>query len=146
MRTLLRIGNAAEDDADREAHEPAVGCGAGGDLRGELTRRGEDQHADLAGLGDLRGWPQAVERGQHESRGLAGAGLGDAEKVAAGEDRRNGLELDGGRLRIIFRGERIEQGLGQPEGMNDIEYNSNNLRTAADRSRPERGQKAPRVN
>ncbi len=58
---------------------------------------------------------QAVERWQHEGRGLAGAGLGDAEQVAAGENRRNGLELDRRRLRIILRGERIEQGLREPE-------------------------------
>ena len=32
----------------------AVGLGAGGDLRGELARRREHQHADLAGLRDVR--------------------------------------------------------------------------------------------
>ena len=49
----LVVGDAAEDDADREAHELAVGLGAGGDLRGELAGRGKHQHADLAGLRDV---------------------------------------------------------------------------------------------
>ena len=48
----LVVGHAAEDDADREAHELAIGFGAGGDLRGELARRRKHQHADLARLGD----------------------------------------------------------------------------------------------
>ena len=113
----LVVGNAAEDHADREAHELAVGLGAGGDLRGELARRRKHQHADLAGLRDVAGGGEAVERRQHEGRGLAGAGLGDAEQVAAGQDGRDGLELDRRRLRIILRGERIEQGLREPEGM-----------------------------
>ena len=113
----LVVGDAAENDTDRQPHELAIGFGAGGDLRGKLTGRCEHQHADLAGLRDLPRGGQTVERGQHERRGLAGARLGDAEQVAAGQDRRNGLELDGGRLRIIFRGKRIEQGLRQPQAL-----------------------------
>src|SRR5438067_2407278 len=91
--------------------------GAGGDLRRQLTRGSENQHTDLAGLGNLAIAGKAVERGQHERRRLAGAGLGDAEQIAAGENRGNGLALDWRRLRIIFRGERVEQGLREPERM-----------------------------
>ena len=69
------------------------------------------------GLGMFARGGEPVERGQHERRRLAGAGLGDAEQVAAGQDRRDGLALDRRRLRIILRGERIEQGLREPEGM-----------------------------
>ena len=113
----LRIGNAAENDADRQAHEAAVGFGAGGDLRGELTRRREHQHADLARLRDVAIGRQAVERGQHKRRRLAGAGLGNAEEIAAGQDRRDRLMLDRRRLRIILRRKRVEQGLGKPKIM-----------------------------
>ena len=66
------------------------------------------------------GWAvggEAVERRQHERRGLAGAGLGDAEQVAAVRTVGNGLALDRRRLRVILGGKRIEQGLGQPQGM-----------------------------
>ena len=111
----LAVGNAAEDDPDREAHEAPVGLGALGDLGGKLTRRSEHQHADLAGTRHVARRRQPIERRQHEGCRLAGARLGDAEQIAAGEDRRNGLKLDGRRLRIIFRGERIEQGLRQPQ-------------------------------
>ena len=69
------------------------------------------------GFGIWRLADEPVERRQHECRRLAGAGLGDAEQVAAGEDRRDGLALDRRRLRIILRGERIEQGLGKPKGL-----------------------------
>ena len=83
----------------------------------QSARRRKHEHADLARLGDSAVGGQPVERGQHESRGLAGAGLGDAQQVAPGEDRRNGLELDRRRLRIIPRGKRIEQRLGQAKRM-----------------------------
>jgi hypothetical protein len=39
---------------------------------------------------------QPLEEGEREAGGLAGAGLGGAEKVAAGEDDGDGLLLDGG--------------------------------------------------
>ena len=68
------------------------------DLHGEFAGRRQDQRARRLGaaLGaerdDLR------QDRQREGRGLAGAGLGDAQNVAAGELRRNGLGLD--RLRL----------------------------------------------
>ena len=37
----------------------------------------------VRGAGALVGRDQPVDRRQHERRGLAGAGLGDAEQVAA---------------------------------------------------------------
>jgi hypothetical protein len=112
----LRIGNAAEDDTDRKPHELAVGLGAGGDLCRKLARRRKHQHANVAGLGNVARRSKAVERGQHEGCGLAGAGLGDAEQIAAGQNRRDRLALDRRRLRIILRGERIEKGLREPQG------------------------------
>ena len=111
----LAVGGAAEDDADREVHELAVSFGAGGDLRGKLAGRGKHQHPDLARLRNLTRGGKAVERGQHEGGGLAGAGLGDAEEIAAGQDRRDGLQLDRRRLRVILCCKRVEKGLREPE-------------------------------
>ena len=51
------------------------------DLQRELARRGDDERLDAAAAGD------ALERGQHERRGLAGAGLRAADDVAAFEER-----------------------------------------------------------
>lgn len=65
------------------------------DLRGEFARRFEDQRARHAGAGAA-----ALETRQHrqdKGGGLAGAGLRDAENVAAGEGLGNRLRLDGGR-------------------------------------------------
>ena len=92
-----------------------IGAGALGDLRGELAGRGEHQHADALGDRMDARVGEPVERRQHERRGLAGAGLGDAEQVAAGQDGRDGLRLDRRRHGVIFRRERVEEGLREPE-------------------------------
>ena len=42
---------------------------------------------------------------QRECRGLAGAGLRNADDIAAGEDNRNGLRLDGRRRDVFFLGQ-----------------------------------------
>jgi hypothetical protein len=49
------------------------------------------------GLADVRLRRQVLDQRQREAGGLAGAGLGGAEEVAAGQDDRDGLLLDGGR-------------------------------------------------
>ena len=66
-------------------------------------------------IGWTRGVREPVERRQHERRGLAGAGLGDAQQVAAGQDGRDRLRLDRRRHDVIFRRERVEEGLREPE-------------------------------
>ena len=50
---------------------------------------------------------------QGKGGGLAGAGLGDAQQVAAGHHARNGLRLDRGGVRVAFVSEGLEQGLGE---------------------------------
>ena len=64
------------------------------DLHGKLAGRNEHQRARRLGaaLGAER--DDLGQDRQRERRGLAGAGLGDAQNVAAGELRRNGLDLD----------------------------------------------------
>jgi hypothetical protein len=69
-------------------------------LGGEFARRHQHQHA-RRGVGDfLQGSHervgQALQDGQHEGRGLAGAGLGQGFEIAAGEDVGDGLLLHRG--------------------------------------------------
>ena len=88
----------AVDDGRAQRDGPAVGADALVDLHRELAGRDEDQDADRmagrreAGVGVV---PQPVEDGQHEGGGLAGAGLGGGEDIAALEHERDGRGLDG---------------------------------------------------
>ena len=56
-----------------------------------------------------------LQRRQCERSGLAGAGRGLAEEVLAGEEQRDGLALDRGRLFVAEVVERSEQFVAQPE-------------------------------
>src|ERR1700727_2542672 len=57
----------------------------------------------------------AVQDRQRERRGLAGAGLGDADDVTAGECEGDGLSLDGRGRQIILFLERTRDGIGKAE-------------------------------
>ena len=142
----LAVGNAAEDHADRQPHELAVGVGAGGDLRCKLARRRKHQHTDLARLRDVARGREAVERRQHEGRRLAGAGLRNAEEIAAGQDGRDGLALDRGGVGVIFRRERVEKGLGKPEVMKGHLKIPHMVRPREKSAACEGVKRAPRVN
>ncbi len=52
---------------------------------------------------------------QGESGGLAGAGLSDAEQVAASHDMRNGLGLNRCGSDVVFVSERLEERCGKAE-------------------------------
>ena len=85
------------------------------DLDRELAGRGEDQRP--AGLrrrpaGERQ---ELVQDRQREGRGLAGAGLGDAEDVAAGHLRGDRLRLDRRRRVEAGAGERVGERLGEAE-------------------------------
>ena len=45
---------------------------------------------------------QSLEHGQDEGGGLAGAGLGAGQEIAAGEDERDRLALDRGGLGVAL--------------------------------------------
>ncbi len=62
---------------------------------------------------DVGGEP--LQNGQHETRGLARAGLRAGEHVAAGEHGRDGLQLDGGGRVVAFIGNSTQQFGRQPE-------------------------------
>ncbi len=78
---LLDLGPLADAAVDGDAADAGAAAQLGGglvDLLGQLAGRRHDQHADLA----HRPFGQALQDGQHEGCGLAGAGLGQAQHVA----------------------------------------------------------------
>ena len=83
------------------------------DLRGEFARRLEDQRARHARAGAAL--LQHREHRQREGGGLAGAGLRDAEHVAAREHVRDRLFLDGGGGGVAGRCDCGENFVGQAE-------------------------------
>ena len=109
QRLALRaMADAAEDGGDAEAELGAVGLEAFGDLRREFARRRQDERTAAAARRRLTVGREAVEDGEGEGGGLAGAGLGDAEQVAAFHHAGNGGELDRRGLGIALLGQRLE--------------------------------------
>ena len=113
----LRIErDAAVHDGRLERHVPAVGLDAVGDLHGELPRRRQDEAADGVARGRERGVrlrPEAVEDGEGEGGGLAGAGLGGREDVGSGEHDRDRTLLDRCGLGVALLGDGPQQVRGQ---------------------------------
>ncbi len=113
---LHAIGHAAQDRDGVEAHELGEHPYGIEDLAGKFPGRRQHQDARTAhpALG-LRGKGDALQGRQHESGGLAGAGLGGADEVATGHDRWQGGRLDwrglaitGGFERLHDRGMEVE--------------------------------------
>src|SRR5688500_11578079 len=98
---------AAIDEAGFQLHVLAVVAHVLLDLCRELARRRDDEGAHrMAGRGmACICFPREIlEYRQSEARGLAGAGLGGAQKVAARKDDGDGLQLDrGGRGVALLR-------------------------------------------
>ncbi len=121
----LRLhADAAEHHHAGELGVLAVDAHAFLDLRGELARRRQDQGPDrqlAASVANGRLRHQAVQQRQHEAGGLAGAGLGAAHDVAAGEHGGDGLGLDrgGGGVARFVNG--TQQGLGEAESIESHE-------------------------
>jgi hypothetical protein len=69
-------------------------------LQRELARGGDDEGADGPALALGPALGEAVEEREHERGRLAGARLGDAREVAAGEGGGDGNGLDRGRGRV----------------------------------------------
>jgi hypothetical protein len=97
MNALLLL---EADAADQERLVELVVLGVELDvishLRRQLAGRRQHQRARHAGAGAAA--RQALDHGQGEGCGLAGAGLGDAQHVAPGERNGNGALLDRGGL------------------------------------------------
>ena len=92
---LLAVADAAVHHAHAQRAEPPERLERRVHLRGELTRRLDDERARVLVLGQ---GVEARENGQRKGRRFAGARLGGADHVAALEDERDGLLLDGRRL------------------------------------------------
>ena len=98
---------------------------AGGGRRSRSSRRSALASSRVGRQDEARGGPcgrrrarsrgEALQDRQRERGGLAGAGLGDAEQVAAREHEGNRLRLDRrGRL-VVLGGQRLQKGSGEAE-------------------------------
>ncbi|MNR20193.1 hypothetical protein D3C85_1370230 [compost metagenome] len=88
------------------------------DLVGELTRRQQHQRTHRMARGRSRTvfvLEQALQQRQRKSGRLAGARLGRAHHVLAGQDNGNGLRLDGRHRLIAHLGNSTGQGFRQGE-------------------------------
>ncbi len=112
---LRLLADATVDHRRPQARVPAVGEKTLVDLGGEFAGGGEHEHAAPPGLGLPRRLPEAVDEGQGEGRRLAGAGLGAAEQVAAGEHVRDRLRLDRRGCGVALVGESPQESLRQAE-------------------------------
>ena len=101
LRILVAEGNAADQERDGKPMIDSVLVEILLDLRRKFARGLEDQGARHARAG-ASGFEERQHR-QHERRRLAGAGLSDAENVAAREHVRNRLRLDRRGLRVAGR-------------------------------------------
>ncbi len=112
---VLVDAGAAEHGRDAELGKLAIAARIVGDLAGEFARRGEDEHADMRRQHALLRGDQALDRRQHERRGLAGAGLRDAEQIIAFQQDRDRLRLDRRGGGIALGLERTDERLGKAE-------------------------------
>ena len=101
---------AAEDGDDVDALARAVGAQRLGDLDAELAGRRQDERLDL-----VAPRVDVLDQRQAEGGGLAGAGLGLADHVAALEQRRDRLLLDRAGLLVADVARAASRRLGQAE-------------------------------
>ena len=93
----------------------AIGIEAVEDLAGQFAGRAQHQHAAGLGLRLDAVFQDAMQDREREGCGLAGAGLGDADDVAAGDGDWNGLGLDGSGRDVVFFFERTRDWIGKAE-------------------------------
>ena len=110
---LVAERDAADQERDVEFLADAVFVEILFDLGREFAGRFEDQGAGHSCPGAALF--QHGEHGQDEGSGLAGAGLGDAENVAAGQNVGDRLFLDGGRGRVTGSRNSGENLIGKAE-------------------------------
>jgi len=108
---LRPFADTAEDHARAQLLVRSIDADALQDLGREFAGRREHERARSAARGGL----EQLQQGQHEGRGLAGAGLGAGQQVASAQHWRDGSGLDrrGGRVAV---GANCRQQLGlEPE-------------------------------
>ena len=104
--------NAAEDGGDGKAAVLAIDPKTLSDLAGEFARRRENQGPAGVALGTDPVGRKAMENRKGEGGGLAGAGLGYAEQILAGENMGNRLGLDWRRRDVVFALQRLKNRRG----------------------------------
>ncbi len=82
---LRMLADAAEDHRLTQVEVAAVGADLLADLDRQLPGRRQHQGAGRARAGRRAGLRDVLQDRQAKGRGLAGAGLGDAEQVLAGQ-------------------------------------------------------------
>ena len=107
------LAHAAENDGMAERDVAAVKGDALVDLRGQFPGGGEDERPRPARRAGLRPGGEALQDRQRERGRLAGAGLGAADEVAAFQQGRDRLRLDGRRLGVGLFDQRAQQRRGQ---------------------------------
>ncbi len=147
---LLADRHAADGERHRHFHVPAIGPEAVDDLAGQLARRAQHQHAAALALRADAILRQMIEDRQREGCGFAGAGLRNADDVAAREHVRNGLRLDRSGGFVALFDERAGDGLSESEfkksGQNSIFHAARTPGPGIGRGRFARGSKdIPRV-
>ena len=111
---LRLLPHAAENDAGGERQVLPVAFKVFKDLQRQFARRGKNQGADGTPARVLLALlAQALQDGQGERGGLAGARLGAAQHVAPRQNGRNGLALDGCGLVVAHVAHSGQQGRNQ---------------------------------
>ncbi len=112
---LRELGDAAENHRAADRQMATIGLDRFLNLHGQLAGRAEDQDAGRLRRRTELLLHQTLQGRQGESSGLAGAGLGESQEIAAGEQMRNGLCLDRRRRGVIFLSQRLRQRRNQTE-------------------------------
>ena len=119
---LRAMRHAAEDHRDLERQARGEIAEALRDLAREFAGRAEHERARSELRRGARVREQLVEDRQRERRRLAGAGLGDADEIAARHQGRDRLRLDRRRLFVAHFGERVDEGLGEAEAIKVFQF------------------------
>ena len=118
---LRAVRHAAEHDRDLERKPVGEVAEALRDLARKFARRAQHQHARAASRRRAPVGCEPVEDRQREGRRLAGAGLGDADEIAACHQGRDRLGLNRGRTREAELGQRGIEGRGEAEPVKIIQ-------------------------
>ena len=118
---LRAMRHAAEHDGDLEAKAVRKIAEALGDLAREFPRRAQHKDASPASRRRAPVSHKPMKDRQREGGRLAGAGLGDADEIAALHQGRDRLGLNRGRTRIAKLGQRDIEGRGKAEPVKTIQ-------------------------
>ena len=110
---LGRLPHTAENDGVPHRQPRAVGSKTFVDLQRQLPGGRQHQRAHRAGAVSAAAAVHQLQNGHGKRRCFAGARLGASQKIPPGQNRRDGLLLNGRRLCISGRVRRCENGRDQ---------------------------------